>query len=80
MVKTPIARLLGVSGGIPPPPGISDFLRSFLCNLWVKLQKLNNILLNIVAVFEACRIKGVPDSASSRSEYKALHWKLALSY
>ena len=26
---------------------------------WVKLQKLDNLLLNLVVVFEACKIKGV---------------------
>ena len=50
--------------GPPIYPGnlwISDFLRSFLfwCIVGVKLQKLDDLLLNLVVVFEARRIHGV---------------------
>ena len=42
-----IGRLLGGSGGMPPPGKllISDLLRS--CILAVKLQKLDHLLLNL---------------------------------
>ena len=37
----------------------------------MKLQKLDDLLLNLVVVLEARRIKGVPDSASGRRGCKA---------
>ena len=40
-----------------PPP--EKLLRSFLVYSGVKLQKLDVLLLNLVVVFEARRIKGV---------------------
>ena len=54
----------GVWGhALPGKFWISDFLRDhsgvFLGNLEVKLQKLDDLLLNLFVVFEARRIKGV---------------------
>ena len=60
MIKARIARLLGGSGGEPPQEIfslISDLLRSFLVYSWG--ESLDDLLLNLVVVFEACRIKGV---------------------
>ena len=42
-----------------------------VCSLWVKLQKLDDLLVYLVVVFEAHRIKGVPASASGRRGCKA---------
>ena len=49
------------SGGMTPPGKfwISGLLRSFLHILGVRLQKLDNLLLNLVVAFEARRIKDV---------------------
>ena len=47
---------------MPPPPGkvwISDLLRSFLVYSWGEIAKAGDLLLNLVVVFEARRIKGV---------------------
>ena len=50
---------------MPPPPsngenfGFLTFLDCFWCTLAVKLQKLDNLLLNLLVVFDAHRIKGV---------------------
>ena len=57
MIKVCVARLLGGSGGMPPPP--EKLLKLFLVYSGVKLQKLDVLLLNLVVVFEASRIKGV---------------------
>ena len=56
MIKVCVARLLGGSGGMPPPP--EKLLKLFLVYSGVKLQKLDVLLLNLVVVFEASS-KGV---------------------
>ena len=55
-IKARVALLLGGSGGMPPP---QEKILDFWCLLGVKLQKLDDPLLNLVVVFEARRIKGV---------------------
>ena len=59
MSKVHIACLLGGVRACPPSKNFwnSDLLDCFWCTLRVKLQKLDNLLLNLV-VFEAHRIKG----------------------
>ena len=58
-------RLLGGSEGghAPPPPPKGKFwisdLRSFLVYSWGEIVKLDDLLLNLVDVFETRRIKGV---------------------
>ena len=63
MIKVHVVRLLGVSGYMPPQENFgffSDLLRSFSSViLGVKLQKLDDLLINLVVVFEAHRIKGM---------------------
>ena len=58
-----IKRVKVHARGMPPPQKIfgflHDLLRSSLHILGVKLQKLDDFLLNLVFVFEARRIKGV---------------------
>ena len=54
------------------PPPINFFLVSglrdrFWCILGVKLQKLDDLLLNLVVVFEACKIKGVTPLQAAES-------------
>ena len=70
-----------------PPPGkfwISNLLRSFLVYSWGEIVKVGQpILLNLVVVFEAHRVKC--DSVSGRRGFKAAGYprkepKIALSY
>ena len=50
---------MGVGACLPPEKfWNSDLLDRFRCILRVKLQKLDDLLLNLVVVFEAHRIKG----------------------
>ena len=54
-------HLLGGSGGMLPQEnyGFLTWWDRFWCLLVVKLQKLDNLLLNLFGVFEARRFKGV---------------------
>ena len=62
--------MLGGGGVWRHAPGISDLLISFLLYiLVVKLQKLDDLMLNLVVVFEARRIRR--KSASGRRGCKA---------
>ena len=56
-----IGCLLGGSGACPPQEnfGFLTFWDRFWCILGVKLRKLDDLLLNLIVVFEARRIKGV---------------------
>ena len=56
-----VGRLLGGVGACPPRKifGFLTFWDRFWCILGVKLQKLDDLLLNLIVVFEVRRIKGV---------------------
>ena len=60
-IKVHVGQLLGGSRGMLPQEkfGVLTFWDHFWCILGMKLQKLDDLLLNLVVVFEACRIKGM---------------------
>ena len=64
-IKTCVGSLLGGLEACQPPRkrfGFLTFWGCFWCILGVKLQKLDELLLNLVVVFKARRIKGVTQS------------------